>query len=280
MGNLDDESGTGGGGGGGGGFPLIEEDPNDDKSYVILEVSLDDRPQEFSWMVSTLSGSTSQLVSMVPPNFYTGYTNYTFHHKLQVNPDSFYRISLRDTFGDGFNGYAAVYRGSIPILSNLIMYEDMFYDMDGGTDLKRLDHAFYTGKEPQNYFTLAIKFDKFPKDTWWKLESTTDNVILAQRPPGWYNERFELMSIVEGIPVFGARPDVVDPEYRFTIGDSYPCDNNPTETCGDGICCNYGEGKFELFAGPIEDNLLLTSGGEYELTQSVLVNAPASFSVQ
>lgn len=262
-----------GSGGAGAGFPIMEEDNDDpNKSYVTLEVSLDEQPSEFSWMVSTLSGQSSQLVAAIPPGFYSGYANYTFHHKLQVGPNQFYRISLRDTFGDGLKGYTAVYRGSVPILSNLIMYERLFYDKDR-TDVKRIDHAFYTGKEPPAYFSLAIRFDKFPKDLWWKLESVTDSVILAQRPPGWYNDRFELMSIVEKIPAFGARSDL--PEYRFTIGDSYPCDGNPTETCGDGICCNYGNGGYQLFSGAVENSILLSSGGDYGLSESVLVAPPA-----
>lgn len=270
---------------------------------MTLEVSLDEQPEEFSWLVSTIKGENSQMLATIPPGFYSGYANYTFHHKLQVNPDQFYRISLRDTFGDGLKGYAAVYRGSVPILSSLIMYERLFYDADR-TDVKRIDHAFYTGKEPLNYFSLSIKvslivkttccvldhplltsivlsvlkllmeqFDKFPKDTWWKLESVTDSVILAQRPPGWYNKRFELMTIVEKIPVFGSRPD--KPEYRFTIGDSYPCDDNPTETCGDGICCNYGQGEYRVFAGSVEKGLLLKTGGDYKLSESVLLELPA-----
>ncbi|KAL7539929.1 hypothetical protein ACHAXR_009709 [Thalassiosira sp. AJA248-18] len=250
-------------------FPL----ESDDNKSVTLEVSLDEQPEEFSWIVSTLSGETSQMVAAIPPGFYSGFTSYTFHHKLQVNPNQFYRISLRDTFGDGLQGYVAVYRGSVPILSNLIMYEKLFYDKDGA-DNKKVDHAFYTGKDPLNYFSLAIKFDKFPRDLWWKLESETDSVILAQRPPGWYNERFELLSIVETIPVFGDyRPDVVS--YRFTIGDSYPCEGDPTKVCGDGICCNYGNGQFQLFAGAVEDDRLMASGGDYGLSQSVLLSPPA-----
>jgi len=247
------------------GFTPPEDENDESKSYVTLEVSLDEKPEEFSWIVSNLSSQSSQLLATIPPGFYSGYTNYTFHHKLQVSPNQFYRISLRDTFGDGLKGYAAVYRGGVPILSNLIMYEHY----ENKTDVKRVDHAFYTGKDPPSYFTLAIKFDKYPKDLWWKLESVTDSVILAQRPPGWYNDRFELMSIAEKIPVFGERPN--QPEYRFTIGDSYPCDDDPTKTCGDGICCNYGEGQFQLFAGDVEDNNLLSNGGDYGLSQSVLI---------
>lgn len=262
CGEISDEGGTAGPV-----FPMLEDDGS--RSSVTLEVSLDEQPHEFSWMVSTLSGKSGQMVSAVPPGFYSGYKNYTFHHKLEVNPDQFYRISLRDSFGDGLKGYVAVYRG-VPILSNLIMYERLFYDEDS-TDIKRKDHAFYTGKDPLSYFSLQIRFDKFPPDLWWSLESDTDGVILAQRPPGWYNERFELMTIVETIPLFGARPDV---NYRFSIGDSYPCENNPTETCGDGICCNYGNGFFKLFSGAVEDGDLLSSGGDYGLKYSVLLSSP------
>ncbi|KAL9189739.1 hypothetical protein ACHAXT_009414 [Thalassiosira profunda] len=253
-------------------FPLQEDESDKGKSSVTLEISLDEQPEEFSWLVSTLSGESSQMVASVPPGFYSGYKSYTFHHKLYVDPDEFYRISLRDSFGDGLSGYVAVYRTGIPILSNLLMYEHLFYDKDR-TDVKKIDHAFYTGKEAPNYFSLAIKFDKFPKDLWWRLESDTDSVIMAQRPAGYYNERFELMSIVETIPVFGARSDAV--KYRFTIGDSYPCEGNPSETCGDGICCNYGEGSAKLYSGAVENDVLLWSGGDYGLSESVLVSAPA-----
>lgn len=68
------------------------------------------------------------------------------------------------------------------------------------------------------------------KDTWWRLESLKEGVILAQRPPGWYNERFELMSVVEKIPIFGKDHQSSSSAYQFTIGDSYPCQENPSET--------------------------------------------------
>jgi hypothetical protein len=123
--------------------------------YVTLEVSLDEQPEEFSWAISTLSGSGgAQMIATVPPGFYTDYSNYTYHHKLQVNPDQFYRISLRDSFGDGMGGYVAVYRGKA-LLSHLIMMEREFYD-DARTDFKRLDHAIYAGENPPSFFTLSI----------------------------------------------------------------------------------------------------------------------------
>ena len=118
---------------------------------------MDEKPEEFSWMVSPLlSGkNSSQVVAAIPTGFYSGYSNFSFHHKLQVSHDSFYRISLRDSFGDGMKGYVAVYRGPA-LMSNLIMYERSFYD-ENRASVKRLDHAFYTGIDPQSYFSLKIK---------------------------------------------------------------------------------------------------------------------------
>lgn len=136
---------------------LSEDDESDEFPYVTLEVSLDEKPEEFSWVVSPLiSGrKSSQVAATIPPRFYSGYPNYTFHHKLQLSHDNFYRISLRDSLGDGMKGYVAVYRGKA-LLSNLIMHEQLFHGENGATTT-RSDHGFYTGLNPQNFFSLKIK---------------------------------------------------------------------------------------------------------------------------
>lgn len=252
--------------------PVSVEDEDQYKSFVTLEVSLDAQPQDFSWAVTNLE--TGKVISSIPPMFYHGYANHTFHHKVRVQPDQFFKISLRDESGDGSKGYAAIYRGGAPILSNLIMYDNVFHG-DAVKGLTTKDHAFYVGTEPPNYVSLVIKFDKFPSDTWWKFESITDGVILGQRPPKFYNEPFELLSIVEKIPIFAP---ITERTYQFTIGDEYPCEDNPNNVCGDGICCNYGEGSFKLYAGDVEAGILLASGGEFMLSESVLITPPTSSS--
>lgn len=130
--------------------------------YVTLELSLDEKPEEFSWVVSPLlpGRPMNQLVAIVPPGFYSGFSNYTFHHKLLVSQDNFYRISLRDSFGDGMKGYVAVYRGKA-LMTNLIMHERLFYDENRAN--MTLDHAFYTGRDPQNFFSLKIKVRRSAK---------------------------------------------------------------------------------------------------------------------
>ncbi len=136
-------------------FPS-EDDESDEFPYVTVEISLGDKPEEFSWMVSPLhSGKkSSQVAATIPSGFYSGYSNYTFHHKLKLSHDNFYRISLHDS-GGGMKGYVAVYRGKA-LMTNLIMHEQLFHDENGAT-VTRSDHAFYTGLNPQNFFSLKIK---------------------------------------------------------------------------------------------------------------------------
>ena len=62
--SFDCDSLTGGGDDTDAGFPILEEDANDDKSYVVLEISLDDEPQEFSWIVTSMASQTKQLVAL------------------------------------------------------------------------------------------------------------------------------------------------------------------------------------------------------------------------
>lgn len=253
-------------------YPVSVEDEDQYKSFVTLEVSLDAQPQDFSWAVTNLE--TGKVISSIPPMFYYGFANHTFHHKVRVQPDQFFKISLRDESGDGSKGFAAIYRGGAPILSNLIMYDNVFRG-DAVKGLTTKDHAFYVGTEPPSYLSLVITFDKFPSDTWWKFESITDGVILGQRPPKFYNEPFELLTIVEKIPIL---PPTTERTYQFTIGDEYPCEDNPNNVCGDGICCNYGQGSFNLYAGDVEAGILLASGGEFMLSESVLITPPTSSS--
>ena len=218
-------------------FPVSVEDDDQYKSFVTLEISLDAQPRDFSWSLTSLA--TGKVIASIPPMFYYGYANYTFHHKVGVEKDQFYKITLRDQRGDGLEGYVAIYRGGAPILSNLIMYDNIFRGA-AAKGVVTKNHAFYAGKEPPNFFSLVIRFDKFPSDTWWKLESVTDGVVLGQRPPKFYNQPFELLEIVEKIPVFAPSSD--ERTYKFTIGDEYACEDKPTEICGDGEicdCCTY-----------------------------------------
>lgn len=153
--------------GGGNNNTSTEPDDAGDTTVVTVEVRLDEQPKEFSWILLTLNGggfSNNQVVASMPSGYYHGWSNFTFQHKVQVKPNQFYRMSLRDKFGDGLNGYVAVYRGSVATTGNLIMYEPSFYNPDAGGKL-RSDYGFFSGKETDAFLSLAINFDKVRMDT-------------------------------------------------------------------------------------------------------------------
>lgn len=169
---------------GGGNNNTSSGSEDDDAVFVTVEVRLDEQPKEFSWIVTTLNGggfSTNQVVASMPAGFYHGYSNYTFQHKVQVKPNQFYRMSLRDKFGDGLKGYVAVYRGSVATTRNLVMYEPTFYDADTGGKL-RSDYGFFSGKETDAFLSLAINFDKVRRYVDADLKSTQYRISLLTTP--------------------------------------------------------------------------------------------------
>eukprot|EP00569_Conticribra_weissflogii_P008434 CAMPEP_0171360184 /NCGR_PEP_ID=MMETSP0879-20121228/1079_1 /TAXON_ID=67004 /ORGANISM="Thalassiosira weissflogii, Strain CCMP1336" /LENGTH=629 /DNA_ID=CAMNT_0011866477 /DNA_START=197 /DNA_END=2083 /DNA_ORIENTATION=- len=203
--------------------PQLEpDDPT--KHYLAVELALDAHPHQTSWILASLFQTPPQprppLVATVPTGFYAGYPHHAFHHVLEIpDPNQFYKLVLLDGNGDGWDdnddnndnidniggGYLAVYRGRDTLATNLLMYDPTFRG-------KSIAHAFYPGESPPHHLTLAIQFDKYPRDVSWTLELVKPNnnnnddddkeeIVLAQRPPQWYNERFELLSIVETIPV-------------------------------------------------------------------------------
>ncbi|KAL7469802.1 hypothetical protein ACHAXS_010065 [Conticribra weissflogii] len=271
--------------------PIEPDDPT--KHYLTLELALDAQPHQTSWILSSLFQTPQQprppIVATVPTGFYAGYPNHAFHHKLEIpDPHQFYRLRLLDAAADGMDddGYVAVYRGSEPIAANLLAYDPLF--RGGERSL-----AVYPGEASPSYFTLAIRFDNYPKDLSWTLELirrngdndiNSDNdsdsaqeeevIVLAQRPPQWYNERFELLSIVETIPVLDKAQLIGNGgDYRLTVRDEYPCEDDPSQICGDGICCDYGKGEYVLYEGSVEKGVVLARGGEYEVEDVTLITA-------
>ena len=146
----------------GGNNNSASESDDDGSSSVIVEVRLDEQPKEFSWIISTLNGgghSSNQVVASIPSGYYHSYANFTFQHRVVVKPNQFYKMSLRDKFGDGLKGYVAVYRGNVPTIGNLCMFEPSFYDADSGGKT-RSDYGFFSGKDAESFLSLAINFDK------------------------------------------------------------------------------------------------------------------------
>lgn len=128
---------------------------------------------------------------------------------------------------------------------------------DSNTGNDTASSAFYSGS---NALTLTIILDNYPEETSWDLQDGSGNVLASG---GTYGSQPDGSTVIETMCV-------ADGCYDFTIYDSY----------GDGICCNYGIGSYEL----VEDatSTVLASGGEFgssETTNFCVSSGPPPLTV-
>lgn len=93
--------------------------------------------------------------------------------------------------------------------------------------------------------TLTLVTDNYASETSWTLKNNTNEVMFSGS--GYSNDTTNTKSMC-----------LLDGNYTFEISDSY----------GDGICCNSGNGSFKIIA----NNKLLVSGGEFQQVQSASFN--------
>ena len=92
--------------------------------------------------------------------------------------------------------------------------------------------------------TLTLTFDNYPEETSWQLQSGASVVASG----GTYGNQADGSTI--NVPI-----TVAAGNYTFVISDSY----------GDGMCCNYGNGSYSLRD---ESNNVLASGGSFGSSDS------------
>jgi len=96
------------------------------------------------------------------------------------------------------------------------------------------------------YIDVTIATDDYGYETTWELVNNCNSEVVAQGGPYTANEQktFAINFVA-----------CDDTEYTFTIFDLW----------GDGICCGYGEGRYEVK----KDGNIVVSGGEFENLESV-----------
>jgi len=91
--------------------------------------------------------------------------------------------------------------------------------------------------------TLTIVLDNYPEETSWEIRDGSTVVASG----GTYGSQADGATVVENITLD-------DGCYDFVINDQY----------GDGICCSYGNGSYELAAG----STVLASGGSFASSET------------
>jgi len=188
-----------------------------DEFLLLLEVKTDEFPEETSWSIGLKDGPVS-----VTSDPYSLKTN-VYVHTLCLTKGC-YRFVIEDEWDDGFccdYGYG-FYRGYLNGDKSGPIFEGNIFESQSEHEFCELQSC------PNDEFLLRVKLlsDKYPDETSFEV-SNSDGVIVMQDGPFAPNlEQTFSDCIPEGI-------------YDFKIMDSH----------NDGICCNYGNGNFEVLVG-------------------------------
>ncbi|MEJ6711321.1 MAG: hypothetical protein QNK65_04020 [Flavobacteriales bacterium] len=113
-------------------------------------------------------------------------------------------------------------------------------DMNSTNNIQ--SHPIHTGiSSPHTELTLKIKMDYWASDNNWNIKNDAGEIIVQD-----YGHHYEPNE--EIITVIALEPNNC---FTFTINDDY----------GDGLCCTYGEGYFQLYSN--EDTLIHNTIFEY-----------------
>eukprot|EP00957_Ditylum_brightwellii_P098634 7513668-Ditylum_brightwellii.AAC.1 len=85
----------------------------------------------------------------------------------------------------------------------------------------------------EDIMEVRIKTDQYPTETAWILTNTCSSAVVAEAPAGTYTSSNTEYSDKICVPPGGA--------YSFFITDSF----------GDGICCSYGEGFYNVLKNDV-----------------------------
>jgi hypothetical protein len=231
----------------------------------------DDYPDETTWVLRDSSGAT---VGSGGPyiDMYTLYID-----TVCVDSTECYAFTIYDDYGDGIMvpGYYELYLNSILIESNYSFVgdsavfeyvgngcptvtgaccddnlvecnENVEQDSCQGPDMRFIidgtcaDFIPPCGGCTEDSIVVEIMTDEYPWETTWEiLESGTSNVVGSGGPYNAYNTRFVEYICVEHSGC-----------YDFVIYDE----------AGDGLCCDYGNGYYNVFL----NDSLVASGGEFD----------------
>lgn len=220
-----------------------------------------------------------EVIYEVPVGQYTAdQADSVLEYEFEVDGEEFYHLTIYDGPGNGFSGTIAVYgNGGVISMDNMLVQEPGFSRVSG-TEVK---HGFYVGNNPDQIVTLRLKFDYYPNEVAYELRNVDGNITMGL---AWF-ETFQsgTKNQIVKIPVYG--PERGDQKYEFQIWDAggeraiqFDCLFMFRRVISrylftfysaeDGICCTFGQGKYQLFLGPITDQVVLTSGGDFELTET------------
>jgi len=242
---------------------------------VTLELSLDRFPGETGWILRRSDGKS---VAYFEIGGYMNTSEKLVITVLQLEVNKSYSLTMLDGYGDGLkfdNGYYKLWLGD-PYIHGLIF--------SGTTYGKFVTHDFFVPEQivvpvkpdpapapiPMNpptslptteqagpYLTLGIKFDDYPEEVGWAITSVETQELLLSKPIGFY-EGMKNEIVLETIPF--PMTATKSSQYIFAMLDK----------SRDGLCCDKGQGMYQVFYGSLADNKVLFQGERYKYLQQFI----------
>jgi len=114
----------------------------------------------------------------------------------------------------------------------------------GGSDLDFYIEFSHTNRDLTNTFQIVIATDDYPGETSWNLSTSTGQTI----------DGIAAGDLTLPGTTYSWQIELEDGDYVFTIYDAW----------GDGICCNYGAGNYNLYL----NSVLIASGGQFGASEA------------
>ena len=215
----------------------------DTEVFTVSETSLDIQPGEMDSVAVSLTATDLgdfqayfEITSNDPdnPGYYVGvYSTVVLAPNVDTDPGSFI----------------------LEVESGASIVEELTISNSGGSNLDFDIEIVYDGGRDQNndgeddfnsdnQLRIEILTDDWPGETSWVLYQ--DGSFLASIEQG---------SLTSVLTLYTWDYEVPAGEYRFIISDAY----------GDGICCGYGSGEYNLY---LNDELIAT-GGQFGVSETV-----------
>ena len=197
--------------------PFTNETVIEEKCHLVkLEIEPDQYPEEITWTIENSAGV------IVDDGDYQG-------GLIEVCDNGMYKLTMRDGYGDGFDGKYALFVNNVLLKqeNGLYIYEETFNFCLGDcpdNDSRQCTELF-----------IEINEDDYMSEISWSIKPKYSSLTVAE---GRSTKGFIKLCDASG-------------DYIFTIKDS----------AGDGICCEHGKGNYAIY---LDNELIHFGTGRYE----------------
>ena len=233
---------------------------------VSLKLQMDDSPTETSWFFERLDLEVTASIALAPFGYYNTTTT-TVEQSFLVPDGGFYRLTILDSNDNGICCDAG--QGSISLTAG--NDQKVVASVAGEFTSSTAFHFLASNDLPTisnpRTLTLSLDFDQYPFEVSWLLLQGDDDsevssearatqntkqqiVAFGPRESSSYSQAYASKTWDETIEV-EAIPDGVTRSFTFVMLDS----------SGDGLCCDWGNGKYTLYDGSsstVESKIVLS----------------------